>query len=140
MGNEFNGEDFAPHTVPRIVYNRVYAIDGSADDTVQKVIVEGGYHPKMRLRYAHAIVANEALMFASTQAKMSVLHGSDEVVTDFEPTDNDVVGTLDELDIVDEYKDAAEGDQVALYCSVKGLEGGSEQGDLLVHLEYELIA
>ena len=131
MGNEFTAGDLTPHLIARMVFEK--KIDVSATAGTKTVVIAGGYHPKMRLRYAHQMVVDAAV--SGADGAFNVLHGSNEVVAAAPLTDGDAIGVLDELSIVDQYKDVAASEQIAL--EVDHVPGVS--GTVLVHLEYELV-
>lgn len=137
MGNEFGQADFQPHLISAIVYERKFDTNQTAG--TKTVIVAGGYHPKMRLRYGSMMVVDLEHGMDNTAGAFNVLHGSSEVVAAATLTDTDSIGVYDTLTIVDQYKDVAAGDQIALEVDVKPVDAGTESGLILVHLEYELV-
>lgn len=137
MGNEFGAVDFQPHLIPRMVFEKV--IDLAATAATETVIIAGGYHPKMRLRYAHQIVVDAAIASDATTGALNLVHGSEEVIAAAAVTDLDAIGTLDELTIVDQYKDVGAADQIAMNVDVEATDGTGVFAKVLVHLEYELV-
>lgn len=138
MGNEFGAADFQPHLVPAIVFERKVDLSGTVADT-STVVVAGGYHPKMRLRYGYAMVVDGAVDDDTTEAQFNILHGSNEVVAAQALTDNDAIGVVDAMTIVDQYKDVAAADQIAIETHQAGAGTGTDVATALVHLEYELV-
>ena len=138
MGNEYGAADFQPHLIPAMVYERVIDLEQVAGTTT--VIVAGGYHPKMRLRYAHWTVVDAVIAVDNGVERFNLLHGSNAAIDSAHPsTDGDVIGTIDELDIVDQYKDVAAADQVAIEVEVQATDTGTVKARYLGHFEYELV-
>ena len=137
MGNEFNASDLTPHLISRMVFERKIDLTDAAG--TKTVVIAGGYHPKMRLRYAHQMVVDAPVDGDTTIGQFNVLHGSNEVVAAAAVTDNDAIGVLDALTVVDQYKDVAAADQIALEVDQANAGTGSGLATVLVHLEYELV-
>lgn len=129
MGNEFGAADFQPHTVYGLTLHK--KVDATA--TGNTTVIAGGYHQKMRLRYATVMVVDAALSVADVD--VDVYHGGNKVVDALVTgATTSPIGDVTEATIVDQYKDI-EADE-ALIIDV---ETASTTGDLLFTFEYELV-
>lgn len=127
MGNEFGAADLQPH----LVFGTI--LMGKLDQTGANTeeLVGGGYHQKMRLRRAYWIQV-DAVSGAGTP-EITIKHGANSAATGTGGVD-DAIGTVTEMTIVDQYKDASPEDRI-----VVDSDGDSTTGDILVYALYELV-
>ena len=135
MGNEYTAGDFTPHLIYGLTLHKLVAWHTAGDTTV----VSGGHHPKMRLRHVWVMVSGAALN--ATEPTLGILHGANSVVADSTDMATELgttaaLGVMEELDIVDQYKDLAASE--ALIISIDGADGGAVTEGFFT-LEYELI-
>ena len=126
MGNEFTGEDMAPHQVYPLTMPLV--MDPTTAATFQ--VMEAGHHGKLRLRYAMVQVVDANL---DATVVLSVKHGGNTAATI--TMGADVLGTAKALTIDPAYQDADEDDEISYHT-----DGDCTTGDVLITAVYELIA
>lgn len=129
MGNEFGAADFQPHLIYGLTL--VGKLDMTSADAV--TIVEGGHHPKMRLRGAYVMQADADNSTGTGNTELK--HGAYNAATHTN-VNGAVVGTVNKMTVVDQYKDIAEADAVTLEVSATT----NLAGDAFVIAMYELIA
>ena len=127
MGNEFGAADLQPH----LVFGTI--LMGKLDQTGANTeeLVGGGYHQKMRLRRAYWIQVDAAN--SSGASAITIKHGANSAATGSVGA-TDAIGTVIEMTIVDQYKDASPEDRI-----VVDSDGAGAAGDLLVYALYELV-
>ena len=88
----------------------------------------------------NVLVVDADIIEDGDTARLDVLHGSNAAVDGAHPhTDGDVIGTLDEMTIGEQYKDVAAADQVAIEVQVQASDTNAQAMKYLVHPEYELV-
>lgn len=126
MGNEFTGEDMAPHQVYPLTMPLV--MDPTTAATFQ--VMEAGHHGKLRLRYAMVQVVDANL---DATVELAVKHGANSAATI--TMGADALGTAKKMTIVPAYQDADSDDEISFYTN-----GDCTTGDILMTAVYELIA
>ena len=129
MGNEYGAADFQPHLIYGLTLHKKY----DATSTATVTVIAGGYHPKMRLRYATVMVVDAALSVADVD--VDVYHGGNLVAeTVVTGAVDSPIGDVTEITIVDQYKDLAADEALIILNTA-----ASTTGDLLFFFEYELV-
>lgn len=134
MANEYNGADFAPHTVMG-AWN--YLLDW-ATATGTKDVLMGGYHPKMMIRNIYVVNLGAALN--ATEPIINVKVGGNEVVATVDMATamsaTAVVGEVAELTVIDTYAVVDEDDSIQI--QIETADGGSDTRGLVM-FNFELI-
>lgn len=125
MGNEFGAADMQPHLIYGLLFMKKIDTTAAAVHTV----VEGGHHQKMRLREAYVMTVDAV---NDATAVLNVLHGANTAAT--VTGGADPVGHVNELTIVDQYKDVDADEGIFVET-----DGDATTGDSLFILQYELV-
>ena len=129
MGNEYGAGDFQPHLIYGLTLHKKY----DATSTTTVTVIAGGYHPKMRLRYATMMIVDAALSVADVD--VDIYHGGSLVAeTVVSGAVDSPIGDVTELTIVDQYKDLGADEALTITNTA-----ASTTGDLLFFFEYELV-
>ena len=134
MGNEYGAADLQPHLGYGL---HIHYLADVKTAVGTKTIIAGGYHQKMRLRHAYYMVVNVAS--TNPEASIALHHGGNAVVAAVDigaASANPPVGNVQELTIVDQYKDLDPEDALEFVLSVVD---GTASAKGLVMLEYELV-
>ena len=125
MGNEFGAADLQPH----LIFGNTLIKKIDTTSAASHVVVSGGHHQKMRLRYAVVMTVDAA---NDATAVLTVLHGANTAAT--VTGAGDAIGVVNVLTIADAYKDANPEDTI--YVTT---DGDATTGDSLFILVYELV-
>lgn len=135
MGNELGPGDLIPHMVRQTL---PYLLDySSGGGTGIVTVVEGGYHPKARLKKATIISLGAALV---VEPVLNITHGGNEVVATVDLTNllsaNAVIGEIANFTLVEAYR-ILEADD-ALQIEVETADSDADVRGLTL-FDYEVI-
>lgn len=134
MSNEYNGADFAPHTVMG-AWN--YLLDWSTTAEIKDVLM-AGYHPKLRIKNIY--IMNTGAACNAAEPTMNIQVGGNEVVTTIDIatflSGTAVVGEIAECTLVDTYAVVDEDDSIQI--EVESVDGGTDSRGLIM-FNFELV-
>lgn len=136
MGNEYNGADFAPHTV---MGSWNYLLDWSTATGIKDVLM-AGYHPKMRIRNIYIMNIGAACNATEPIINITVGGATKEVVATVDITNllsaQAVIGECAECTLIDTYAVVEEDDSIQI--EVETVDAGSDSRGLIM-FNFELV-
>jgi len=135
MGNELTPGDLAPHLIRQTL---PFLLDySSGGGTGIVTVLDGGYHPKMRLKKATIISLGAALV---VEPVLNVTHGGLEVVATIDLTSllsaTAVIGEIAQFTLIEAYRTLEEED--ALQIEVETADSDANVRGLIL-FDYEVI-